>query len=161
MTSPSTENSTPLLIQEKESFSMADYQIEIIAYLGLLTADVYYFKVKFQPIADLDGEKGETSSQLGLLRVGSLNSSLDRELQLRKILQNYSLIAPLIADIQVDLAIINTLSIKEKSQEVDEKQNEDIATEQIVSEDSEFVNIPSTKDDDSVENQSAETDYLE
>ena len=161
MTSPSTENFSPLLIQEKESFSMADYQIEIIAYLGLLTADVYYFKVKFQPIADLDGEKGETSSQLGLLRVGSLNSSLDRELQLRKILQNYSLIAPLIADIQVDSAIINPLSIKEKSQEVDEKQNEDIATEQIVSEDSAFVNITSTKDDDSGENQFAETDYLE
>ena len=161
MTSPSTENSPPLLIREKESFSLGDYQIEIIAYLGLLTADVYYFKVKFQPIADLDGEKGETSSQLGLLRVGSLNSSLDRELQLRKILQNYSLLAPLIADIQVDSAIINSLSIKEKSQEVNEKQNEDIAPEQIVSENSGFVNITSTKDDDSGENPSTETDYLE
>lgn len=169
MTSPSTENSPSLLIQEKESFPLANYQIEILAYLGLLTADIYYFKVKFQPIADLDEQMSESYSQLGLLRVGSINSSLSRELKLRKILKDYGLLAPIIAYIQVDSAIINSVPIEEKLQEVTEKQNEDIADlEKTVSENSDPVNITSTKDDTLdflrdpfKENHSTETDYLE
>ena len=68
---------TDLIIKEKICFYLCEFQVEVIAYLGLLTSDVHYFKVKLQS-SDTDSN----IEQFGLLRVGSVESSLNRELKL-------------------------------------------------------------------------------
>lgn len=105
MTSPSTDASSSLVIQENQSFQIDNFQVEVISYLGQFTADVYSFKVKFFSI-----DSNSTASKLGLLRVGSDRGGLYRELKLREALADYKMIAELITHMTAESVIINTLS---------------------------------------------------
>jgi PPM family protein phosphatase len=112
MISPSTEIS--LVIQEKESFPIENFQVEVISYLGLLTADVHYFKVNIQSTED-----SSNSSKLGLLRVGSLQGWLSRELKLRETLNGYGMIVELLAHCIKEFVLINPplTSLKQELEE--------------------------------------------
>ncbi|MBC1239858.1 PP2C family serine/threonine-protein phosphatase [Nostoc sp. 2RC] len=105
MTSPSTDASSSLVIQENQSFQIDNFQVEVISYLGQFTADVYSFKVKIFSI-----DSNSTASKLGLLRVGSDRGGLYRELKLREALADYKMIAELITHITVESVIVNTIS---------------------------------------------------
>ncbi len=75
----------------QDIYLINDYQTEIINYLGQF-ADVHYFKVK------ITQQNNENSAQLGLLRIGNKEGGLQRELQLREILNKYPMIVPLLTD---------------------------------------------------------------
>jgi protein phosphatase len=89
------------IIQENQSFTIENYQITIQKYLGLLNPDIYYFQVDYYP---LNQEKQKPEP--GLLRVGSSQSGLNRELQIREILKDYKLITPVLAQTQLQAATI-------------------------------------------------------
>ncbi|MEC4819320.1 MAG: protein phosphatase 2C domain-containing protein, partial [Scytonema sp. PMC 1069.18] len=73
-----------------------------LSYLGQFTTDIHYFKVHISPL-----DTNKDSNQLALLRVGSTEGGLHRELQLREILGDYKMIAKLITRITLDSVIIN------------------------------------------------------
>jgi PPM family protein phosphatase len=108
MTLPSIEKPNPLLIQAQAIFALGNYQIEVLSYLGLLTAGVHHFQVKIQDLPNIDAPEAQDDIRLGLLRVGSIEGGLSRELKLRQILTGYGLIAPLLGHLQVDSAEINS-----------------------------------------------------
>jgi PPM family protein phosphatase len=98
----------PLIIREQASFALGEYQVEILSYLGLLTTGVHHFQVKIQDLANIDILPASGTERLGLLRVGSIDDGLSRELQIRQALDGYGLIAPLLAHQQVDFVEINS-----------------------------------------------------
>jgi PPM family protein phosphatase len=108
MTLPSIEKPNPLLIRAQAIFALGNYQIEVLSYLGLLTAGVHHFQVKIQDLPNIDAPEAQDDVRLGLLRVGSIEGGLSRELELRQILTGYGLIAPLLGYFQVDSAEINS-----------------------------------------------------
>jgi protein phosphatase len=80
-----------LMIREGICFKLDNFRIEVESHLGQ-SIDVNYFQVKIYPInSDLSD-----SSQLGLLRVGLADGSLNRELQLRQVLGDYKMISDLL-----------------------------------------------------------------
>ncbi len=93
MIPPLTETTNDLILEEGASFQLKNWQVEIISYLGLYTTDIYYFKVNISEF-DVDSP----TVKLGLLRVGSVDGALDRELKLRETLSDYKLVAELLAD---------------------------------------------------------------
>ena len=99
-------NEKNLEITEKASFTLGDYQLNILAYLGCFTPNIHSFKVDICAIAETEPE---TKSE-GLLRVGSLDSGLHRELELRSLLNNYGLVAPLLAQAQIESVLVNPQS---------------------------------------------------
>ncbi|TAE59124.1 MAG: serine/threonine-protein phosphatase [Nostocales cyanobacterium] len=104
------ENHNPdhLIIQTNTTITLENHQIEIIEYLGQLTIDVYYFQVQISTSENPD-------TKLGLLRVGEINSGLNREIQLREKLGDYKLIAPLILQTQLETVTINLNSSENES----------------------------------------------
>lgn len=113
-----------LIVAEQTYFQLGNYQLKVIAYLGCFTPNIYSFKVSFQARKNPDlneseseinraetienfPEKNDSLEQFGLLRVGSLDSGLLRELTLRESLNNYGLIAPLIAKEQRESVTVN------------------------------------------------------
>jgi len=103
MTSPSTDMTDSLVIQEKERFQIESYQVEVLSYLSQSTTGVYYFKVNIESTED-----STTIDKLGLLRVGSVESGLSRELSLREALGGYKMIAELLASTTKEPVLINT-----------------------------------------------------
>ena len=99
LTSETPASEQQLIIREQQCFSIGESTLEIVTYLGLLTSDVHYFKVKLQSDSEIE--------QFGLLRVGSVEGSLKRELELREALGDYGMIAKLLAHTTVDSALIN------------------------------------------------------
>ena len=103
MTSHSTAITTSLVIEEKARLTLENFQVEVLSYLGQFTTDVYSFKVKI-----LAPDASTTSGKLGLLRVGSIEGGLSRELKLREALADYKMIAKLLAYTTEESVIINT-----------------------------------------------------
>lgn len=94
------DTESQLIIQEQECLEIENFTLEILSYLGLLSTDVHYFKVNLK--------NNETEEdQLGLLRVGSINGSLKRELELREILQDYQMIPNILAQRIEESVMIN------------------------------------------------------
>jgi PPM family protein phosphatase len=122
MTLPSIEKPNPLLIRAQANFALGNYQIEVLSYLGLLTAGVHHFQVKIQDLPNIDVPEAQDDVRLGLLRVGSIEGGLSRELELRQTLVGYGLIAPLLGHLQVDSAEINS-PLLTVTTEVDEPAN--------------------------------------
>ena len=92
-----------LVIQEKTRFSIDNFQLEILSYLGQLTAGIHYFKVNIVNESDIT-----QSNKIGLLRVGSTEGGLKRELDVRELLIGYKMIGELLAQtiedsVKVDL----------------------------------------------------------
>jgi protein phosphatase len=98
MNEPTNQN--PIVIKENICFQLQNLQIEIISYLGQLTPNIDYFQVNI------------ASEKPGLLRIGAIDSALKRELELRKKLGDYKLIAELLAhsedNITIDIKPQNT-----------------------------------------------------
>lgn len=93
-----------LVIQEKIRFSIDNFQLEILSYLGQITAGIHYFKVNIET----DDHGSTESPKLGLLRVGSTEGGLKRELDVRELLIGYKMIGELLAQtiedsVKVDL----------------------------------------------------------
>ena len=102
MSSPLIATNNNLIIQTDICFKLEDLKLEIISYLGQFTTDVYSFQVKI-----LTPDNTSTSSQLGLLRVGGIESGLQREIQLRELLSDYKMITELLAYTTAESVIIN------------------------------------------------------
>lgn len=135
-----------LIIKEQECFSLGELTVEIVAYLGLLTSDVHYFKVKLQSDSETE--------QFGLLRVGSVESSLKRELKLRETLGDYGMIAKLLAYDTVESVLINPpviLSEPENDRELPEE----------IEEDSKWVDSPSLQAIDIQETAEEDPDFVD
>ncbi|MFM6079755.1 MAG: serine/threonine-protein phosphatase, partial [Dolichospermum sp.] len=105
MNSASKDTFNSLVIQKNSHLTIENYQIEILEYLGQFTTDIYYFQVNILP-----PENDNTSTKLGLLRIGSIESGLSRERQLREKLADYKLVAPLLGQTRIDSVIINPRS---------------------------------------------------
>lgn len=135
----STPTDRDLIIKEQVCFSVGDIQVKAIAYLGLLTPGVHYFKVQLQP-NDSDHE------QFGLLRVASINSSLSQELKLRETLGDYALVSKLLTHTIAESVLINPPSvadqseIKESEQPEIMDQGEDVPPQVLESSDVEMKN---------------------
>ena len=130
-----------LIIKEQECFSIGESTVKVITYLGLLTSDVHYFKVKLQSDSETE--------QFGLLRVGSVEGSLKRELKLREALGDYGMIAKLLAYDTVESVLINPpviLSETENNQELPEEIEED--SEWVDSASSQAIEIQKTTEED-------------
>ena len=121
----STSNNEQLIIRVKERFPIDKFQVEIIDHLGLLTAGVHYFKVKF-----LSDDSDTISNRFGLLRVGSVEGSLNRELQLRETLGSYGMVAELLAHTTKKSVLINPPSSLNDLENNQEKQQEISKTEE-------------------------------
>ena len=116
MSSPTIDTSNSLVIQTHSKLTIGDIPVEIISYLGQ-TADVHYFQVNILPPED--STTPCEPMKLGLLRVGSLDSGLSRELQLREILGDYKLIAQLLAHSQAASVTINLETTPPPPQDTD------------------------------------------
>lgn len=91
-----------LVIQEKGIIQIENYQVEILLYLGQLTPSIHYFQVNISPESD-SSEPGK----LGLLRVGSTEGGLSRELKLREELKEYKMIGELLAHTTKESVVID------------------------------------------------------
>jgi serine/threonine protein phosphatase PrpC len=102
-----------LVIQEKTRLSIDNFQLEILSYLGQITAGIHYFKVNIET-----DDRGSTESQkLGLLRVGSTEGGLKRELDVRELLIGYKMISELLAQTIKDSVTIETRSSSQSHQQ--------------------------------------------
>jgi PPM family protein phosphatase len=106
MSDNTSTDTLPLFIQPDICFSIDPYHIEVIAYLGCFTPGIHSFEVK---LSSTDTEPDASDDRLGLLRIGSVRSGLNRELKLREDLGAYGLIAPLLCHERVrSVAIAQT-----------------------------------------------------
>ena len=113
-----TESSAYLTIQENICCDIANFRVEILSHLGQF-ADIHYFKVILH---NCEAEADEVNSEkLGLLRVGSTDGGLNRELKLRQALGNYKMVAELLATVTEDSVYVSAKKIEEKtSDRIDE-----------------------------------------
>ena len=111
MTSPSSDSTISLAIEENQTFLINNFQVEVLSYLGQLSADIHYFKVNIFSIdiidIDTDTEANVSSNKLALLRVGSSEGGLKRELELREVLGDFRMVAELITHTVKKSVIIN------------------------------------------------------
>ncbi len=121
-----------LIIQEKECLEIENFTLEIVSYLGLLTSDVHYFKVNFKNNEHQD-------HKFGLLRVGSINGSLKRELELREILKDYQMIPHILAQ-NIEKSVIINPPFLENKQDINESKTE-LITEDLPENSNKFEKI--------------------
>ncbi|MEZ2279231.1 MAG: protein phosphatase 2C domain-containing protein [Microcoleus sp.] len=96
-----------LVIQEKTQFSIDNFKLEVLSYLGQLRAGIHYFKVKIQ--ADDDTAK---TNNFGLLRVGACEGALKQEVELREVLSGYKMIGELLAKTTKDSVKVDWRSVE-------------------------------------------------
>lgn len=79
-------------LTDNSIYKIENFQVKIQKYLG------NFFRIDYLQVV-INPEKSEEtySNKLGLLRVGSPESGLNRELQLREILKDHKMVAPLLA----------------------------------------------------------------
>lgn len=95
-----SEITPELILEENQQLQLGNYEIKIVSNLGLFI-DIHYFKVEIKPLND-------ENLQLGLLRIGSLQSGLKRELALRDKLNDYGMIVKILAKEQKNNILINS-----------------------------------------------------
>ncbi len=122
MTSPITEICNGLVIQENTCFRLNNFGVEVLSYIGQFTADVCHFKVNIYPVKD-----STSTAKLGLLRIGSVEGGLSRELKLREALGDYKMIAELLAHTLGSSVLINPRSSNlDQQQEKVENNHEEL-----------------------------------
>ncbi|MFM6530591.1 MAG: protein phosphatase 2C domain-containing protein [Dolichospermum sp.] len=158
MNSASKDPSNNLVIQKNNHLIIENYQIEILEYLGQFTTDIYYFQVNILP-----PENDNTSTKLGLLRIGSIESGLSREIQLREKLADYKLVAPLLGQTRIDSVIINPRSsASENSVHIQQQEYQEDELQVNIPEQNEENKDLSTPESTETSNElDVETDYLE
>ena len=92
------------LIHPQCRFQLDDFHIEILAHEGQFL-DVHYFQVSFRPSCE-ESEPDLSAEKLGLLRVGSSNGGLKRELEIRDLLGDVRMVAPLHSSATKDDVVI-------------------------------------------------------
>ncbi len=115
-----------LIIQEKSRLSIDNFQLEVLSYLGQPTAGIYYFKVNIVNESDIP-----QSNKIGLLRVGSTEGGLKRELDVREILSGYKMIGELLAQTIEDSVKVDLRSPESHQQPEPEKQEKRKDYEQL------------------------------
>ncbi|NEQ86394.1 MAG: hypothetical protein F6K26_41920, partial [Moorea sp. SIO2I5] len=95
-----------LVIEQNAEFVIDHYDVKVLSYLGQLTVGIHYFEVNFEVNIE-STDPSPTTGNLALLRVGSSDGGLSRELQLREKLGNYAMIAELLASTTKDSVVIN------------------------------------------------------
>ncbi len=139
MHSSPPETAETLIIQENSTCTLGDLEIEIQTHLGNF-ADVNYFKVIIK----------NDESKIGLLRVGSVNGGLQREMELREILGERKMVSKLLISERKESVTLSLGPETDEEQAAEEIREEEISTVKL--EDSEDV-IPTT--------QESEEEYLE
>ena len=118
-----TDSSVGLIVQEHTCCQIENLRLEISSHLGQF-ADIHYFKVIIHTADSLaDRAINETDlGKLGLLRVGSVDGGLNRELQLRQVLGNYKMVSELLAAVTEESVCISFPSqlLEEQHEQLDE-----------------------------------------
>jgi PPM family protein phosphatase len=102
-----TTLSNVLIIQANSCLKLDNFGLEIKQYLGLFM-DVHYFQVNIHKLNSSNNNalNQVDSENLGLLRVGNVEGSLEQELQLRSSLKNHKMIHPLLTSVTEDNVIL-------------------------------------------------------
>lgn len=93
-----------------DQLEIGSYHLQLARDLGILAAGVRYFEVAVlsQVNSESDGERPsedpESEVRIGLLRVGSPDSNLSRELQLRDEIGDYGMFAPILARAEIEFS---------------------------------------------------------
>ncbi len=104
------------VIQEKTQLFIDNFKLEVLSYLGQLTAGIHYFKVKIQ--ADNDTAR---TNNFGLLRVGASEGALKQEVELREVLSGYKMIGELLAQTTKDSVKVDWRSVEHPQPQKPEK----------------------------------------
>jgi PPM family protein phosphatase len=83
----------PFTIEPQTCFQMGSFQVEILAHEGQFL-DVHYFRVNFHPSSE-ESNPEVSPERLGLLRVGSSEGGLKRELEIRDMVGEFKMVAAL------------------------------------------------------------------
>lgn len=105
-----------LIIQEGTQFFINNFKLEVLSYLGQLTAGIYYFKVKIET----DDDTAKTNN-FGLLRVGASEGALKQEVELREVLSGYKMIGELLAQTTKDSVKVDWRSVEHPQPQEPEK----------------------------------------
>lgn len=105
------------IIQPASHCQIGNFQVEIDSYLCQF-ADVNYFQVTIN-----NPDNQENSGKSGLLRIGSLDGALRRELQLRKVLGNHKMISELLVDVEEEPVKLFPSSQQPKNQSEEDSSN--------------------------------------
>jgi protein phosphatase len=135
-----------LTIQEQNKIKIDSFELEIVKYLGILNTDIYYFQVKIN-----NHEESSINNQLGLLRVGNIDSNLKQEIELRNQLFSYGMISDLWLSINHDNVIID-LSNREK---------DSLQFPKLDSENSSKITISPNLEIDDLEDKNSELEEIE
>ena len=117
-----------LAIQEGTQFSIDDFKLEVLSYLGQLRAGIHYFKVKIE--ADSNTAK---ANNFGLLRVGACEGALKQEVELREVLSGYKMIGELLAKTTKDSVKVDWRSVEHPQPQEPEKPEINTNFEQLES----------------------------
>ncbi len=117
-----------LAIQEGTQFSIDDFKLEVLSYLGQLRAGIHYFKVKIE--ADSNTAK---ANNFGLLRVGACEGALKQEVELREVLSGYKMIGELLAKTTKDSVKVDWRSVEHSQPQEPEKPEINTNFEQLES----------------------------
>ena len=120
----STESAVGLIVQEHTCCRIENLRLEISSYLGQF-ADIHYFQVliyNLDPQVDPDNDKIDSSS-LALMRVGSIDGGLKRELELRKVLGDRKMVSQLLAVTEEESVSISSYSYLSELEVSSEQEN--------------------------------------
>ncbi len=92
-----TDSSSSLIIKEQTVCQIDRFEVEIQSKWGNF-ADIHYFQVLIRQKNFEEKDEG----RLGLLRVGSVDGGLQRELKLRQILGEHKMVSELLTSIEMD-----------------------------------------------------------
>lgn len=154
MNSPLTDSFASLVIQEHTCCQIENLQVEIESHLGQFS-DVHYFKVIIHnPDTTIDQATNEVNSKLGLLRVGSIDGGLSRELQLRQALGNYKMVSELASVSEETVSVSSSSPFVEQASRLPLADTRHDAT-------SNSISAVSTQSVDTEDNSEQESEYLE
>ncbi len=84
-----------LIVQENTCLQLNNFYLTVESHLGKF-ADIDYYKVRIQDLNLANSQESLNSTKQGLLRIGSINGGLSRELQLRYALSDSNLLSELL-----------------------------------------------------------------
>ena len=103
-------------IAKDQELIINEFSITPTSYIGQLATGVDYFEIKLKT-----SENEETSEQKALLRIGSTESAIERELTIRQTIGHYKLIGELITNTTEESIIIDLKSFQESVYKIDLK----------------------------------------
>ncbi len=120
-----TDSAVGLIVQEHTCCQIENLRLEISSYLGQF-ADIHYFQVIIYNLdsqLELESDKID-SGNLGLMRVGSIDGGLKRELELRQVLGDRKMVSELLAVAEESVFITSCSHLSEPEVSNDPEQLE-------------------------------------